>query len=45
MNVFKKLRAYLRYREAVRKADEAHEKKWRTFLCYGRCKKYNPDYG
>lgn len=26
MNVFKKLKAYLRYREAVRKANEAHER-------------------
>lgn len=26
MNVFKKFKAYLRYREAVKKADEAHEK-------------------
>lgn len=31
MNVFKKLRAYLRYREAVRKADEAHEKNGERF--------------
>lgn len=26
MNVFKKFKAYLRYREAVKKADEAHAK-------------------
>ena len=26
MNVFKKMKAYLRYREAVRKANEAHER-------------------
>lgn len=31
MNVFKKLRAYLRYREAVRKAEEAHEKNGERF--------------